>query len=36
MATLLAPTSHLETAKRNLAEHGYCLLQNALTEDQCS
>ena len=34
MATLLAPTSHLETAKRYLAEHGYCLLENALTDDQ--
>ena len=34
MATLLAPTSHLEIAKQNLAEVGYCILANALTEGQ--
>ena len=34
MATLLAPTSHLETAKQNLTEVGYCILANALTDDQ--
>ena len=34
MATLLAPTSEIETARRNLAEYGYCLLENALADDQ--
>ncbi len=34
MATLLAPTSHLEIAKQNLTEVGYCILANALTEGQ--